>query len=158
MEAKKGYILQDDTIVIQRNLTELDLFVKKFLEVLKKHTNYLVVSGYVSICTGRVRGTEDIDILFPILKKEEFKTLFEDLTNNGFWCYQEDIYDDVYEYIQNMSSIRFALKDQMFPNIELIPFDKNRKAKHFEFSQPQKIRIDDFEFKIPQIEFEILYK
>ena len=30
--------------------------------------------------------------------------------------------------------------------------------KFFEFSHPQKIRIEDFEFKIPPIEFEILYK
>jgi hypothetical protein len=31
-------------------------------------------------------------------------------------------------------------------------------AKFFEFNNPQKIRVQDFEFKIPPIEFEILYK
>jgi hypothetical protein len=30
--------------------------------------------------------------------------------------------------------------------------------QEYEFSHPQKMRIKDFEFKIPPIEFEILYK
>ncbi len=46
----------------------------------------------------------------------------------------------------------------MFPNIEFMPIDQTRKAKYYEFSHPQKIRIDGFTFNIPQIEFEILYK
>ncbi len=46
----------------------------------------------------------------------------------------------------------------MFPNIEFIPFNETKRAKFFEFTHPQKIKIKDFEFKIPPIEFEILYK
>jgi hypothetical protein len=64
----------------------------------------------------------------------------------------------VYSYIESLNNIRFALKKEIFPNIELIPFDKTKKAKYFEFNHPQKIKIQDFEFKIPHIEFEILYK
>lgn len=157
-DTKKGYLLDQDTIVIQRDLTELDLFIKRFLNVLKKHSDYLVVSGYVSICSGRTRGTEDVDILVPVMGKEEFKTLFNDLEKHNFWCYQGDNPDQVYNYIKNLNNIRFALKDEMFPNIEFISFDETKKAKSFEFNHPQKIRIQDFEFKIPPIEFEILYK
>ena len=51
-DSKKGYILEKNTIVIQRDLTELDLFAKKFLDILKKHADYLIVSGFVSIATG----------------------------------------------------------------------------------------------------------
>jgi len=69
-----------------------------------------------------------------------------------------DNWQTVYDYIKNMAAVRFATKKEMFPNIELIPFDGANKAKHFEFTHPQKIRIGDFEFKIPEIEFEILYK
>ena len=43
-------------------------------------------------------------------------------------------------------------------NIEFISINETRKAKYFEFTHPQKIKIKDFEFKIPPIEFEILYK
>lgn len=158
IKSNKGYIIDKDTIIIQRDLTELDIFVKKFLEILKKHTDYLVVSGFVSICTGRARGTEDIDTLIPVMDKKRFNDLFMDLQKNNFWCYQGDDPSAAYDYIKNLTSVRFARKDEMFPNIELIPFNEKKIAKSFEFSHPQKIKIDNFEFKIPPIEFEILYK
>ena len=60
--------------------------------------------------------------------------------------------------MQDMKSIRFARINEMFPNIEFIPIDKTKKAKFFEFTHPQKIKVKNFEFKIPPIEFEILYK
>jgi len=157
-DSKRGYILEKNAIIIQRDLTELDLFAKKFLDILKKHTNYLVVSGFVSICTGRTRGTEDIDVIIPIMEKEKFITIFKDLDKNNFWCYQGDDPQEVYTYIKNLNSIRFAKINEIFPNIELIPFDKTKKAKFFEFSHPQKIKIEDFEFNAPPLEFEILYK
>jgi len=156
--AKRGYVLDKDVIVIQRDLTQLDLFTKKFIDILKKYSDYLVVSGYVSICSGRTRGTEDVDVILPVLNKEKFKDLFNDLEKNGFWCYQGDNAEEAYDYIQSLNSIRFALKDELFPNIELIPFNETKKAKSFEFNHPQKIRIREFTFKIPTIEFEILYK
>lgn len=154
----KGYKLNQGVIEIERELNELDIFVKDFLEVLQKHCDYLIVSGFVSISTGRTRGTEDVDVLIPLLEKEKFNKLFEELNNEGFWCYQGDSVEEVYEYIQNKNNVRFARKDEMFPNMEVIPIDESRKAKFFEFSNPQKIKIADFEFKIPMIEFEILYK
>lgn len=158
MESKKGYYIDGEYIIINRDLTDLDIFVKDFLFILKKYCNYLVVSGYVSISTGRTRATEDIDVLVPIMKKEEFKILFGDLIKNDFWCYQSDNYNESYSYLEKFNNIRFARKNEIFPNIEFIPIDKTRILKFFEFSNPQKIRIKDFEFKIPPLEFEILYK
>lgn len=154
----KGYEIKGDVIIINRELTELDIFLKDFLVVLNKYSDYLVVSGFVSISTGRVRGTEDIDVLFLLMDRVKFKSLFENLDKNGFWCYQGDNGEEVYDYIEKLDNIRFARKNEMFPNIELIPITKNRKAKYYEFTHPQKIKIKDFEFKIPPIEFEILYK
>lgn len=157
-DSKKGYIIEENIIIIQRDLTELDLFVKKFLGVLKKHTDYLIVSGFVSIATGRARGTEDIDIIVPVMEKEKFSALFKDLDKNNFWCYQGDVSEDIYNYIKKLNNVRFAKKNEIFPNIEFVPFDRTKKAKFFEFNHPQKIKIKDFEFKIPPLEFEILYK
>jgi len=57
-----------------------------------------------------------------------------------------------------MVSIRFARVKEMYPNIEFIPITPAKKAKYFEFTHPQKMRVQDFEFKVPPIEFEILYK
>jgi len=157
-ESKKGYIIKENEIIVQRELTKLDLFVKEFLDILKKHSDYLIVSGFVSISTGRTRGTEDIDCIIPLMNQENFKNLFIDLQKNGFWCYQGDTDDETYNYIKNLDSIRFAKTNEIFPNMELIPFDDSKKAKSFEFKNPQKIRIKDFDFKIPPLEFEILYK
>ncbi len=154
----RGYYLKEDVIIINRELTSLDLFLRDFLDILKKHSDYLVVSGFVSISTGRTRGTEDIDILVPILDKEDFEKLFKNLQEKGFWCYQGDTIAEVYPYLKEMNTIRFARTDELFPNIEFISIDKSRKAKYFEFTHPQKIKIKDFEFKIPPLEFEILYK
>ena len=155
----KGYYLEKDVIVINRELTELDLFVKDFLEVLKKYSDYLIVSGFVSIATGRPRGTEDVDILVPVFEEEKFKELFLNLQENNFWCYQGDNAKEVYsQYVKNMVNIRFARDKEMFPNMEVIFINKTKKAKYYEFTKPQKIKVKDFEFKIPPLEFEILYK
>lgn len=154
----KGYELDGDVIVLNRELTELDLFVKDFLEILKKHSDYLVVSGFVSISTGRSRGTEDVDILIPVMGENEFKDLFQDLQKNNFWCYQGDNFEEVYSYVRDMVNVRFARVNEMFPNIEMVFINENKKAQYYEFTHPQKIKIKDFEFKIPPLEFEILYK
>lgn len=158
MKNKKGYIIKDNVIIIKRDLTILDLFVRDFLNILKKYSDYLIVSGFVSISTGRTRGTEDIDILVPVMKKEKFFDLFNNLEKNGFWCYQGDTAKEVYEYVKGMHSIRFSRVNEIFPNMEFISINKTKKTKYFEFTHPQKIKIKDFEFKIPPIEFEILYK
>jgi len=67
-----GYSIKDNVIIIDRELTELDLFVRKFLNILTRYSDYLIVSGFVSISTGRSRSTEDIDIIAPIMNKEKF--------------------------------------------------------------------------------------
>ncbi len=151
-----GYTVQSGTIVLNRELTALDIFVRDFLDVLKKHSDYLVVSGYVSIATGRSRGTEDVDILMPQMSGQHFAGLFKALDDAGYWCYQGDSAPELLPYHKDMLPLRFARKDQMFPNLELIPI--NIALQFFEFNHPQKIRIDGFEFNAPPIEFEILYK
>lgn len=73
---QRAYEVKEGVIVLNRQLTELDLFVKGFLDILKQHSDYLVVSGFVSISTGRTRGTEDVDILFQAsLKRKILKDM-----------------------------------------------------------------------------------
>jgi len=154
----KGYVVKGGTIILNRELTQLDLFVKKFLDVMKRHTGYLVVSGFVSISAGRARGTEDVDIIFPQPDRATFERMLKDLEKNGFWCYQGDRPETLYPYLASLQSLRFSQKNELFPNIEFIPFNETRIAKSFEYSHPQRLRIKDFEFNIPPLEFEILYK
>jgi hypothetical protein len=130
-----GYSIEKNVIVLNRDLTKLDIFVRDFISVLSKYSDYLIVSGYVSISSGRARGTEDIDILIPIISELKFQDLFIDLTKNGYWCYQGDT-PDVYDNLKNLNSIRFAIKDQLFPNIELVPFNHTKPMQEYEFSYP----------------------
>src|SRR3989338_4628882 len=118
---QKAYTIEGEVIVINRELTELDIFVRRFLDVLKRHSDYLIVSGFVSISTGRARGTEDVDVLVLVMDKQKFTGLFTELKDKGFWCYQGDSSDDVYGYIRKKTSIRFAKVNELFPNIEFIP-------------------------------------
>lgn len=154
----EGYSVENDVIVINRSLNDLDHFVKDFLAVLKKETKYLIVSGYISISTGRVRGTEDVDVLIPKPSLEEFKELFKKLNDAGFWCYQTDNLEDAYEYIKDLSSIRFARKNEMYPNMEVIPVTPKKTAQWYELNNPQKYKIKSLEFNGSPVEFEIAYK
>ena len=154
----KAYTLDGNVIVMHKELTVLDIFVKDFLDILKKHTSYLIVSGFVSIATGRVRGTEDVDILIPTINGVCFRKLFDDLVAGGFWCYQSDDVNEAYSYITALSHIRFARNGEMFPNIEFIPVNETKKTQFFELHHPQKMRIQSFDFDVPPLEFEILYK
>jgi hypothetical protein len=158
MDKNRAYSIKDGVIIINRKLTKLDLFVQDFLNILKKHSNYLVVSGFVSISTGRTRGTEDVDVLASKLNKTKFALFLNDLFKNKFWCYQGNTLDEIWRYIEKGDNIRFAKDGEIFPNIEFISVDESKPVKYFELNHPQKIKIQDFEFKIPPIEFEILYK
>jgi hypothetical protein len=155
---KKSYEIKEDIIILNRELTELDLFVRDFIKVISNYSDYLIVSGYVSISTGRIRGTEDVDILIEVSSEEDFKKIFLALQKNGFWCYQGEDYKEIFRYFKRKENIRFAKNDTIFPNMEVIAVTKERKAKYYEFKHPQKIKISDFEFNIPPLEFEILYK
>lgn len=154
----KAYSLELEVLIIHRELTNLDIFVRDFITILKKYSPYLIVSGFVSIATGRSRGTEDVDMLIPIPNKESFFTLFSELLTNGFWCYQAEQAEDAFAYIERQDHIRFAQKDKIFPNMECIPVIPSKKAQYFELTHPQKMKIADFVFNIPPLEFEILFK
>ena len=49
----------------------------------------MIVSGFVSISTGRTRGTEDVDVLVPVMSKEKFENLFDDLQKIDFGAIKE---------------------------------------------------------------------
>ena len=73
------------TIQIDRELSDLDKFTIEFIQILKKYTNYVIISGYVAILLGRSRASEDVDILIPKIDFSKFKTLYDELK----MCYPE---------------------------------------------------------------------
>lgn len=65
-----------DTLVIDRTPSELDEMVLEFTEILDEDDiDYVIVSGYVAILTGRSRATEDIDIVIERLSLKNERQL-----------------------------------------------------------------------------------
>jgi len=107
------------TIQIDKDINELDRLVIKFIRILEKHTIYVIVSGYVAILLGRSRTTEDVDIFIQELSKENFRKLYTDLQNSGFWCLNGENVAELYEYLIEGLAVRFALENQTIPNFEV---------------------------------------
>ena len=64
--------LDGDTLSLSRTLSDLDEDVIEFTEVLSAcDVDYVVVSGYVAILTGRSRATEDVDVVLQVLTEEQ---------------------------------------------------------------------------------------
>ena len=98
----------------------LDEFALKFSKIIKKYTEYIIVSGFVAISSGRTRATEDIDMIIEKLDKEKFILLHEDLVKTGFECMQsanpEIIFND---YLNREVSVRYTRKDEFLPEMEV---------------------------------------
>ncbi len=149
-------ILDETHVKLSKNLSLLDKFVIRALDILSKSCNYVIVSGYVSILFGRPRGTEDIDILIGEITKEEFFKLYGTLLDEGYWCLNAESPQLVHAYIEEHTPIRIAERGKIFPNIEL-QVAKSTLEKHV-LEHPLHVHIGDETIKISGIEYQILYK
>ena len=145
-----------NTIKLDKEVNELDKFVFRFIKILEKHTDYVIVSGYVAILLGRDRGTDDIDIFISKSSKEKLAVLYDDLVNNGYWCLNSSELDDMYSLLISKHSIRFALEPSVSPNIEI----KYSKDIYDDISlkEPLIAKVDYSELRISYIELQIAYK
>lgn len=97
----------------------LNDFAEKFCRVVEKHAKYIIVSGFVAISSGRIRGTEDIDLIIEKLNKESFIKLHNDLVKSGFKCVQTNDINEIFEYLSENSSIRYTFEDDPLPEMEV---------------------------------------
>ncbi|HII17049.1 TPA: hypothetical protein HA361_03995 [Candidatus Woesearchaeota archaeon] len=98
----------------------LDVFALKFAGITGKYGNYIIVSGFVAIASGRTRGTEDIDMIMERISRETFRKLHADLVKNGFLCFQGDSADMLYdEYLAQNNSLRYAEDGETLPQMEM---------------------------------------
>ena len=111
--------LNSTTIKLDKEINELDAFVHDFIGLAKKHADYVIISGYVSILLGRSRSTEDVDIFIKPLPKERLVILYHDLQQHGFWCLNAERDDTIFSYLDDGLAVRFARQGQAIPNIEL---------------------------------------
>lgn len=106
-----------DRMIYERSI--LDKFCEDFCSVVEKHCRYIIVSGFLVIASGRIRGTEDIDMIIERMDLPAWSALFNELRERGFSCIQSDDPKVVYEYLQDNTSIRFQPKDRPTPEMEI---------------------------------------
>ena len=148
--------VSENVIEINRELSELDLFAIDFIKVLRSHTKYVIISGYVSILLGRARASEDIDIIIPQIAFPNFSALFDELKDNGFYCLNSGTGKNAYEYLDENLALRFAREGNVIPNIEL-KFAKN-KIDEITLGKTITVKMGREELVISHLELQIAFK
>lgn len=148
--------VKKNTIKLDKEINDLDRFVFKFVNILKKHTDYVIVSGYVAILLGRDRTTEDIDIIIPKKNKDELKLFYNVIVENGYWCLNSSNINDIYDLLTSKHSVRFAIEPDISPNIE-IKFSKDL-YDDIALKNPITMKMNGNELKTSFLELQIAYK
>ena len=140
---------------INKKMNNLDKFVYNFVSLLEKHIGYVIVSGYVSIVTGRSRATEDVDLLIPKMSKEKFAEIFSDLLSKGYECANTSKAEEAYSMLDE-HAIRFFEKSKPIPNMEFKVITNDVQKRAFE----NKIRLvlEGKAMFISPLELQIAYK
>jgi hypothetical protein len=104
--------------ISNRNI--LDEFCISFCKVVQKYVKYIVVSGFVAISSGRVRGTEDIDMIVERMQFERYVLMHHALLKAGFCAVQSANEKTLFtDYLASGLSVRYTHKDNPLPEMEL---------------------------------------
>ena len=148
--------LKDNILKLDKELNELDKFVIKFKKIIEKYTDYVIISGYVSILLGRARATEDIDIFIKELNRKTLNELYKELKKTNFWCLNTEDEEEIYNYLKDGLGVRFAKSKETIPNMEvkfaLKPLQKES------FNDRILIVMGKEELKISSLERQIAFK
>jgi hypothetical protein len=148
--------LRDDRLTLSRELSELDRDVIGFTSVLDDEgIDYVIVSGYVAILTGRSRSTEDVDTVLEPLSEAALDRLADRLDEEGYWGMAMPL-DEMAEMLGRGDRLRVAEDGEMYPNFEvwLASNDLEREA----LSTAITAEVDGHEVSISSIELQIAYK
>ncbi|MBI3050962.1 hypothetical protein HYY74_00715 [Candidatus Woesearchaeota archaeon] len=148
--------LDAKTIKLDRILSDLDKEVFQFISILSRHTDYVIVSGYVAILFGRTRTTEDVDVIIPEMNRTVFSAFFKETVEAGFWFLNSGKEEDVYELIASKVGVRAARDGEITPNFE-VKFAKNR-LDQIGLQNRLKVVIGDKILFTSPLEIQIAYK
>lgn len=116
IEFRDGCIILEDKV-----MNMLDEFVCEVFPIIERFFDYVIVGGYIAILFGRSRTTEDIDTLIHpgTLSIDVIRRFYEELEENGFWCFNAHKYTSGFEYLRNGLALRIARINEIIPNVEL---------------------------------------
>jgi hypothetical protein len=151
------YILKKASNFMAFRENILDRFALKFSGIVEKYTEYIIVSGFVAISSGRTRATEDIDMIIKPVNKQKFSAFHQELEKNGFECIQSNdpakIYDD---YLSCFTPIRYIEKDIMLPEMEL-KFARD-ELDEYQFRTKTKLKLTGLDLWFSNVNVNIAFK
>ena len=148
------YNVKKRQIKLNKILNELDKFTIDFVKVLEKRSEYVIVSGYVSILLGRSRASEDVDLLIPQMSFPNFLKLFDDLISRGYECANTSDPNEAFE-MWGEHAIRFY-KENPLPNIEFKKITNEIQKKAL--AEKISVIIRENKLFISPLELQIAYK
>jgi len=140
--------------ISDRNI--LDQFCEEFCAIVERHCQYIIVSGFLAIASGRTRGTEDIDMIIERINLEQWKIIFNELDKRGFICMQTSSFEEAYDYLKDNTSIRFTRKDKPLPEME-IKFAKDILDK-YQLDNRLKIKLTGLDVWFSSVNVNIAFK
>lgn len=149
--------LRDDALSLSRLPSTLDEAVLEFTSVLDsgEGVEYVIVSGYVVILTGRSRATEDIDVLLESLTESEIEELVSAFIDQDYRGLALPL-DEMYAMLSEGDRIRIAKEGELYPNFE-VWFTSNAISRTAIRNALTAVLGDD-QLKISPIELRIAYK
>jgi len=131
-------------------------FAVEFSRVVERFTEYIIVSGFVVIVSGRARGTEDVDMIIRPVAKEKFASLHEALLKAGFVCLQSDKVEEIYSYLKENLSVRYTYKDIPLPEMEM-KFVQD-KLDDYQLKTKKKLSLTGLDLYFSSVEMNIAFK
>lgn len=114
-----GVELRNETLVVERELNQLDELAIGFSEILRQFDiGHVYIAGYVSILAGRARATEYVDVLIEQIDEEAADELAAKLGEEGFWGPAMPL-SSTYEMLDSGDNIWVAPMDQVTPHLEV---------------------------------------
>ncbi len=150
------YLKEKKEIILERELSKLDKLVLNFIKILKKHVDYVIISGYISILLGRSRATEDVDLFIKKINYIQFYELNKELEKNNFECINSENPNEIFSYLNSGLAIRYSRKGKPIPNFE-IKFPK-KEIDEGTFEDFIKVFIKKENLKISSLERHIAFK
>jgi len=144
-------------IRFNRDLSELDLFVRKFVDALDScGIRYVVISGYVPILFGRSRETEDVDVFIESVTAGTFEQLWNRLASD-FECINSANASDAFKhYLNEHLALRFAYRGAFIPNME-VKFPK-RELDQYTLENRLEVILNGKPLYISNLELQIAFK
>lgn len=146
----------NNELKITKTITKLDQFAFDVIEIIEKYTNYVIISGYVSIFFGRSRATEDIDMFIEKMSYDKFLKMYEEFVLKGYEFTVDNPQSLYKDYIEKNDPINVWRKN--FPLLRMEIKAALKPSQKQVLNNPVAILIRGRKIKFGPIESQIAYK